>query len=192
MKKSFVKALMLSAMVAVAGTPAAFAQEKPQGQQTLVSMGSVSDKGKPIPVDPPKSGETNSAPAPRAPAPPLTAMWVYAVGSTNCGWEYTAGLTTTTCDHGGPELRTAVLEIGYGASRVAWMNSGLVPSGSMYASTPVCVTGGYYTWPCTAGQTVVGFLNEYNLDGNQSGLFKYQNTSSNSPFNTMSVQINIL
>ena len=75
---------------------------------------------------------------------------------------------------------------------VAWMNGGLLPSSARYASTPVCVTGGYYTWPCTAGQTVVGFLNEYNLDGYQNGLFKYQNTSTNSPWNTMSVQISIL
>ena len=65
-------------------------------------------------------------------------------------------------------------------------------SSANYQTTPVCVTGGSYTWPCTAGQTVVGFLRYYNLDGNQSGLFKYQNTSTNSPWNTMSVQISIL
>ncbi len=58
------------------------------------------------------------------------------------------------------------------------MNGGVLPSSARYASTPVCVTGGYYTWPCTAGQTVVGFLNEYNLDGYQNGIFKYQNTSN--------------
>ncbi|MGO2372971.1 MAG: DUF4879 domain-containing protein [Pseudoalteromonas prydzensis] len=57
---------------------------------------------------------------------------------------------------------------------------------------PVCVTSSNYTWPCTAGQTVVGFLNEYIIDGHQNGLFKYQNTLTNSPWNTMSVQISIL
>ena len=120
-------------------------------------------------------------------------MWVFAVGSTNYGgWEYTSGLTTTTNDHGGAQLRPAVLEIGYGASSIAWMSTSLLPSSAMYASTPVCITGVYYTWPCTAGQTVVGFLREYNLDGYQGGIFKYQNTSINSPRNTMSVQINIL
>ncbi|MCE1787494.1 YolA family protein, partial [Enterobacter hormaechei] len=36
-----------------------------------------------------------------APAPPLTNMWVYAVGSTNCGWEYTSNLPVTNCNHGG-------------------------------------------------------------------------------------------
>lgn len=148
----------------------------------------------------PLSNDANPTPAghaaissasPYAPAPALSNMWVYAVGSTNCDWEYTSGLSTTACDHGGPELRVAVLEIGYGSNRVAWMIGGLLPSSAMYESTLVCVTGGYYTWPCSAGQTAVGFLNKYRLDGHQSGQFKYQNTSSNAPFNTMSVQISI-
>ncbi|NHB92103.1 YolA family protein [Photorhabdus cinerea] len=127
-----------------------------------------------------------------APAPALTNMWVYAVGSTNCGWEYTSNLFATTCDHGGQQLRAAVLEIGYGVNPIAWMNGGILPKSATYSSQTVCITNGYYTWPCTAGQTVVGFLNEYNLDGNQNGTFRYQNTSTNSPWNTMSVQINIL
>ncbi|EQB99366.1 hypothetical protein B738_18174 [Photorhabdus temperata subsp. temperata M1021] len=133
----------------------------------------------------------NSGPV-DAPAPPLTNMWVYAVGSTNCGWEYTSNLFATTCDHGGQQLRAAVLEIGYGYSSFAWMNGNILHNSAMYASTPVCITNGYYTWPCTAGQTVAGYLREYNLDGNQNGTFRYQNTSTNSPWNTESVQINIL
>ncbi|MGV8002124.1 YolA family protein [Photorhabdus temperata subsp. temperata] len=133
----------------------------------------------------------NSGPV-DAPAPPLTNMWVYAVGSTNCGWEYTSNLFATTCDHGGQQLRAAVLEIGYGYNSFAWMNGNILHNSAMYASTPVCITNGYYTWPCTAGQTVAGYLREYNLDGNQNGTFRYQNTSTNSPWNTESVQINIL
>lgn len=157
----------------------------PQSQEALTSLGGPS--GSTIAV---KANETSNLSVARAPAAPLTQMWVYAVGSSNCGWENTAGLSVTTCNHGGLQLRTAVLEIGYGSSRIAWMIGGLL--GSPYATTPVCITGGYYSWPCTAGQSIVGFLVEYNLDGNQSGLFKYQNTSTNSPWNTMSVQINIL
>jgi hypothetical protein len=145
----------------------------------------------PIPAEASNSTPKSGAVA-LAAASPLSAMWVYAVGSSNCGWENTAGLTTTTCNHGGAQLRSAVLEIGYGNTRVPKMNGGTLPSSALLASTPVCVTGGYYSWPCTAGQTVVGFLLEYKLDGHQNGLFKYQNTSSNSPWNTMSVQISIL
>ncbi|AKH63129.1 MULTISPECIES: YolA family protein [Photorhabdus] len=124
------------------------------------------------------------------PAPPLTNMWVYAVGSTTCGWEYTSNLPVTNCDHGGNLLRAAVLEIGYGFNPIAGMNGVTLP-GSMYSSTPVCITGGYYTWPCAAGQIVVGSLKEYSLDGYQNGLFRYQNTSTNWPHNTISTQINI-
>ncbi|MDI9689709.1 YolA family protein [Burkholderia cenocepacia] len=191
MKSTFFKQLLV--MATIAGVSAAAqAEDVPRGQGVLTALPTLASHNKQIPAEPAATPQIKSGAVARAPAPPLTAMWVYAVGSTDCGWEYTAGLTTTTCNHGGAQLRSAVLEIGYGASRVAWMNSGVLPSSAMYASTPVCITGGYYTWPCTAGQTVVGFLNEYNLDGYQNGIFKYQNTSTNSPWNTMSVQISIL
>lgn len=159
----------------------------PQNQEAFASLGELGSS-----TILAKSGEGNTLGTARAPASPLTQMWVYAVGSTNCDWEGTVGLYSTVCNHGGTQLRAAVLEIGYGSGNVAWMNGGVLPSSAMYASTPVCVTGGYYSWPCTAGQSVVGFLNEYKLDGNQNGIFKYQNTSSNSPWNTMTVQISIL
>ncbi|KAF1003765.1 MAG: hypothetical protein GAK28_04419 [Luteibacter sp.] len=130
--------------------------------------------------------------APFAPAPPLTRIIVYAVGSSNCGWEYpSAGQLSTSCDHGGAQLRTAVLEIGYGGNPFVSMNGGQLPGSAQIGHTSVCITGNQYTWPCTAGQTVAGWLNEYNLDGQQSGTFKYQNTSLNSPWNTIVTQINI-
>jgi hypothetical protein len=84
------------------------------------------------------------------------------------------------------------MEIGYGNNPVAWMIGGLLPISANYQTTPVCVVGGYYSWPCPAGYTVVGFLRYYNLNGRQAGLFEYQNTSTNSPWNTMYTRINIL
>lgn len=155
--------------------------------QAITALEPLSSDNHSLPAD----SALSSGVVPYAPAPPLTDMWVYAVGSTNCGWEVTAGLATTPCDHGGPELRAAVLEIGYSSNRIAWMNGGLLPTSAMYASTLVCVSGGYYVWPCPVGQTAVGFLREYTLDGPQNGLFQYQATSSNAPFNTMSVRISI-
>ncbi|GAA0918983.1 hypothetical protein GCM10009552_39020 [Rothia nasimurium] len=144
------------------------------------------------PADAPVQIEAPSPFVVFAPAPALSSIRVYGVGSSNCGWEYpAAGQMTTNCDHGGAQLRVAVLEIGYGSNAIAWMNGGQLPRSAQYASTTVCITGSNYTWPCTAGQTVVGWLNEYNLDGQQSGLFKYQNTSTNAPWNTISTQINI-
>jgi hypothetical protein len=182
-------AFLAAACVVSASIHAQAPVEARSGQQALTALPVLDSRGE-IPV----SGDSPFVPpgAKRAPAPPLTTIWVYGVGSTNCGWEYTSDLYLTKCDHGGGELRVAILEIGYGANRIASMNGGVLPSSAMYASTTVCVTGGRYTWPCTAGQTVVGFLNEYNVDGNESGTFRYQNTSSNAPWNTVSAQINIL
>lgn len=41
------------------------------------------------------------------------------------------------------------------------------------------------------GQAVVGYRRYWKLDGNQRGTFFYQNTSMNSPWNTMSDSIYI-
>ena len=189
MKTTFIKSLLSAAILScmVVNVHAASPETVPGEQQAIAAFPELSG------YTTLKAGKVQLAEVhQRAPAPPLSSMWVYAVGSTNCGWENTAGLSATACNHGGPELRSAVLEIGYGSNRVVWMNGGLLPSSAMYASTPVCVTNGYYTWPCTAGQTVYGFLNEYTLDGRDNGVFRYQNTSTNSPGNTLSVQISIL
>lgn len=194
--KSTLKSSILLSLVAAFSAGAQAQNNAPRAQRALTMLPELSSHRQQIPATTTTNQTQNSTSGVSAalsgPAPGLSAMWVYAVGSSNCGWEYTAGKTTTTCDHGGVQLRSAVLEIGYGSNSIAWMNGGLLPRSAMYASTPVCVTGGYYTWPCTAGQTVVGFLNEYTLDGYQTGIFKYQNTSTNSPWNTMSVQIKIL
>jgi hypothetical protein len=163
-------------------------------QTNLTAFTALNSQINPIPAL--SAGNTNegeeSSLSTRSPAPPLTELYIYAIGSSNCDWESTLNLSTTKCDHGGSQLRAAVLEIGYGSNSIAWMAGGILPSSAMYGSTPVCVINGYYDWPCLPGQTVVGFLNEYTLDGHQNGIFKYQNTSTNSPWNTMTKQISIL
>ncbi len=131
---------------------------------------------------------------PLAPAPPLTRMFVFAVGSTNCNWEYmtSVGQLATTCNHGGAQMSAAVLEIGYGSNPIAWMSGTVLPNSANYQTTPVCIVGTRYDWPCSPGATIVGFLRYYNLNGYQNGLFRYQNTSINAPMNTLSTRINIL
>ena len=192
MALTLIKALLSVATLAgMAVTVHAEPQESvPSGQQVLTAFPELSSDTK-LKAPEVKSGRFQPGIA-FAPAPALTSVRVYAIGSTNCGWEYPGGALGTSCDHGGAQLRAAVLEVGYGSFRVVWMNGGVLASSAMYASTPVCITNGYYSWPCTAGQTVVGFLNEYTLDGSQGGQFKYQSTSINAPGNTLSVQINIL
>ncbi|UPT56072.1 YolA family protein [Dickeya zeae] len=128
----------------------------------------------------------------RAPAPALSRVAIYAVGSSNCDWEYiTSGQFSTTCDHGGSLLRVAVVEMGYGSNPVAWMNSNLLPRSANYQTDTICNVGGQYTFPCPAGYTVVGWMRYYNLDGNESGQFQFQDTSTNAPRNTLSTQITI-
>ncbi|KAF2149364.1 hypothetical protein K461DRAFT_281725 [Myriangium duriaei CBS 260.36] len=127
----------------------------------------------------------------RAPAPPLSQMWVYAVyASPSCGWEYmtTRGQVSTTCAHSGTTLRVAVMEIGYGSGPSASLG-GALPRSANYQSTPVCVVNGYYTFPCPAGSTVVGFLQYWNADGRPAANFATSDTSINSPFNTLSTGI---
>ncbi|CDG83669.1 YolA family protein [Janthinobacterium agaricidamnosum] len=126
-----------------------------------------------------------------APAPALSRVAIYAVGSSNCDWEYMTilGQLSTTCDHGGQLLRVAVQEIGYGASPFAWMNGGLLPQSANYTNQSICIVGNNYVWPCPAGYTVVGWMKYYNLDGQQSGKFQFQDTSINAPFNTLSTSI---
>ncbi|WP_165789459.1 DUF4879 domain-containing protein [Billgrantia endophytica] len=134
--------------------------------------------------------------APRQPASPLTEMWVFAVYSSDCGdWEIfpSPGTLSTSCGHGGASLRAAVLEVGYGSNPIAWYQGGQLPSSANYETELWCDQGGGVLAPCSPGQTVAAFLRYYNLDGSSvSGIFAYQNTSTNSPWNTLSTSINIL
>ncbi|RCL02114.1 MAG: hypothetical protein JSC188_000436 [Candidatus Tokpelaia sp. JSC188] len=133
---------------------------------------------------------------PHEPAPPLTQMWVNGVLSSKCGknWEEfpRSGTSATSCGHGGPLLRVAVLEIGYGSSHpsVRYQDN---PLGSAYETEPLCDHGSGTIGKCSRGQTVAAFKRYYNLDGRSvPGYFTYENTSINAPRNTMFTSINIL
>ncbi len=131
---------------------------------------------------------------PFSPAPPLSEIAMEAVGSTNCGWEFMTTIPqfSTTCDHGGAQLLTVTVEIGYGDVPVAAFNSSVLSSSANYATSNLCFdSSGELTDSCVAGETVVGFEKGWNVSGNQSGQFSYQDTSINSPFNTISTFINI-
>lgn len=182
-------ALCTLAFAATAATRIQAQEGASATSRVMTALPSLAAEGRVLPTPP-----TDFAvmPVPRAPAPALSSIRVYAVGSTACGWEYTNGNSSTTCNHGGGELRVAIIEIGYGANPIASMNGGQLPRSARYASTGICITGTQYTWPCTPGQTVVGWLDEYNVDGHESGYFQYQNTSTNAPYNTLYTQINIL
>lgn len=132
-----------------------------------------------------------SAPVQAASAAPLTRMGVYAVKSSNCGVEYTFGQLATSCDHGGAQLRVAVLEIGHSDSysQRAKIQGKTLPRSAIVSSTPICWVGSQFRNPCPSGIAVDGFIYEYKLDGYQKGSFTYQSTSISYPWNTMSTQI---
>ena len=128
-----------------------------------------------------------SAPAQAASGAPLSRMEVFAVWSSNCGWEYPNRRYTTTCDHGGAQLRVFVLEVVYGFNRKASMMGDDLPRAGIVDTLDVCMFGGQ-PYDCH-GQSIEGFIHEIKLDGYQNGQFVYQNTSVNAPMNTMSTWI---
>jgi hypothetical protein len=71
------------------------------------------------------------------------------------------------------------VELGYGASWWATMNSGQLSR----IQTQTIVD---------SSNTVIGFYIWWNASGSNSGSFYYQNTSQNSPWNTMSDSMSIL
>ncbi|MBI3283509.1 MAG: DUF4879 domain-containing protein [Burkholderiales bacterium] len=131
-----------------------------------------------------------------AAAPGLTYLQVDYVVSTNYYMQYPTTLgyeglsnsqSMTTGDHGGAQLWVVTDELGYGDNPVATWNGGQISLATNFATQTICVnwarTG--YDIPCQAGQTVVGFRKYWDFSGYQSGIFTYQNQSTNSPFNTM-------
>ncbi|MDC0713648.1 DUF4879 domain-containing protein [Stigmatella sp. ncwal1] len=141
----------------------------------------------------PTREQLEGGPVKLAPAPPLTYLQVYAVGSSNQGWEYPdPSVYATSLDHGGSVLLVVVLEVGYGFSRFAKMNGSQLPSSANYLDEALCWNAYGQLAYCSAGQTVAGWLRYYDVSGYQSGSFTYQNTSTNSPWNTMYDQITIL
>lgn len=122
-----------------------------------------------------------------APAPGLSYLQITNVGSSNVGWELVSAMQTTTAfDHGGMQLRVVTDEIGYGNLPIARHNGAVLPSSANYATQQICWNGSTYIIPCSPGQTVAGWRRYWNLDAHQNGTFSYQNTSTNSPWNTLS------
>ncbi|MBI3286285.1 MAG: DUF4879 domain-containing protein [Burkholderiales bacterium] len=122
-------------------------------------------------------------------APALTFLQVDYVYSQKWGsYEPVSGHQTSTVnDHGGSWLWIITDELGYGDNPVATWNGGQVSLAKNFVTQSICVnwarTG--YDIPCQAGQTVVGFRKYWDFTGNESGVFTYQNQSTNSPWNTM-------
>jgi hypothetical protein len=184
------KGLLTLAGVLLASTTAAVAQtqtvEAPNQRVTTTFPVGLTFGGPLTKVV--SDGATAANAALRAPAAPLTRELVYAVGSTQYGgWEYMTeiGQQNTVGDHGGAQMRVVVQEIGHGNTPLAWMLEVLLPLSANYQNDAICISNGYYVSPCPVGSIVVGYYRYYNVDGWFNGWFTYQNTSTNSPWNTL-------
>jgi len=137
--------------------------------------------------------EARGAIAPMAAAPGLSYLQIHHVKSQSYPyqWEFVPVSTLRTVnDHGGSWLRVATVEVGYGSHPIGRMNGAVLPASANYQTVPFCTSN--YALPCSPGQTVIGFVRYWNLDGYQNGIFSYQNTSTNYPYKTLSDRLTIL
>ena len=124
--------------------------------------------------------------APLAAATGISYFEIYAVGSSNVGWEYpSASQSSTSLNHGGSILYTAVLQIGLGNNNGATMN-GLTKQA--FQTEKLCGSDLHY---CNTGEIVTGFLYYFNYSGQQSGNFTDSANSVASPFGYWSDSIYI-
>jgi hypothetical protein len=192
----FVKTTVVSALAFMAGFAHAADTTVQQVEIYFGTVPSSTDAAQMATVPVPSAANRSGAKAALAaagPAPALSSLQISNVGSSNVGWEsITAAQTTTVYDHGGAQLRVVTDEFGYGNVPVARYNGSVLPTSANYLTQTICWNGSAYVLPCSAGQTVVGFRKYWNLDGKQNGSYSYQNTSTNSPWNTLSDSISIL
>jgi hypothetical protein len=113
---------------------------------------------------------------------------VYAVGSSDIGWEYvTPSQTTTTYNHGGAQLRVVVLQYGYGNENGATVNA---TPGTFYSRVYLCgpLSALYY---CAVGDTITGYFDYFSFDGLQGGYYTSSSSSVASPYGTWTDSIYI-
>jgi hypothetical protein len=133
-----------------------------------------------------KSKRTASFAA-RAAAVGISYFEVYAVGSSNIGWEsgIPANQISTTNNHGGSAMRVAVLQVGLGDANDGAMGGASVQP---YLTSRLC---GSDLHNCTSGDIVTGFLRYYSFDGQQGGFFSNSSNSVANPFGFWSDSISV-
>jgi Domain of unknown function (DUF4879) len=120
------------------------------------------------------------------PAPGISYFQTYAVGSSSAGvWEYIdPSQFSTVLDHGGASLSVAVLQLGYGSG-----GASLNVAGVHYAQDRLCGSSSLHI--CNNGEIIVGYLDYYSFDGQQSGTFTAFSDSIASPFGRSTDALNV-
>lgn len=127
----------------------------------------------------------------RAPATGIQYFEVFGVGSSSYGgFEYpSANQASTTNDHGGSQIRVAVLQYGYGNVNDASFGGQVKPPTE---TENLCGTLNVDVHTCSPGETVTGFLYYFDFYGPQNGQFTVSSSSIASPFSYWSDSIIIL
>ncbi len=121
----------------------------------------------------------------QGPATGITTYRVYAVASPQGGVEYpSAYASATTYDHGGGVIQVFVLQYGYGNPYSGSLNATTV------SSTSRVLCGSMSTLHyCNVGETVTGWLYEYDFYNIPAGTFKSSANSTAYPFGYWSTSI---
>lgn len=114
---------------------------------------------------------------PFASAPPLSSLIVYAVDSTDGGYEYVSTKSSTVQDHGGDNMLVVTKEMGYGqVSNTTLDGTKLKELKRVFIDTNKdTIVDGWYIW--------------WDASGYDGGTFTYQKTSSNYPWNSLTDSI---
>lgn len=132
--------------------------------------------------------DSRSEITPEAAATGIEYYEVYAVGSSNLGWDYvTASATSTSPGHGGSQLRVAILQYGYGNVGSSTLAG---TQGTNLASEYLCGTMSTLHY-CSVGETITGFMRYISFDGMQGGYFSSIANSTASPYGSWSDSIYI-
>jgi len=107
------------------------------------------------------------------------------------GWEYPAGSMSTTYNYGGKFFRVAVVEMGYASWRKASYKGNYLPSSANYQEDTICGLTATAPESCSAGQTVIGYIEYWKLDGETGGGKFYYETSGSTGNSGVITQIYI-
>lgn len=122
-------------------------------------------------------------------APGLYYLQIIGVDSKNKGYEEIGEyIYSTQKDHGGSWLRAWTLELGYAGTPYATINGKSVQKTDQIE---LCKDYGGNILLCKPGMTIIGYFRQWKLDGYQKGLFRYQNTSTSSPWGTLNDRLTI-
>jgi uncharacterized protein DUF4879 len=123
------------------------------------------------------------------PAPPLTHLFVYFVVSEFVpqGEKIEEYQFSTKLKHGGTYSYVKTVEIGYGQNSITKING---HTSSMISEKALCQGPDGIEF-CRPGGEVIGFARTWDISAYGNGLFHYQSTSINAPWNTMTKELTI-